>query len=113
LEYCPECLTKIKPSEDGSKCKLCKEPIDESFGVLQAQRMELEIGFQINESQKLLELNRRTLLEVEAEYIAELGKLQDIQKQVNAALEDVKSYNEETVDNLNSRKGFLEGEILQ
>ncbi|MDP4285428.1 MAG: hypothetical protein Q8891_13460 [Bacteroidota bacterium] len=113
LEYCPECLTKIKPSEDGTKCKLCKEPIDESFGVLQARRMELEIGFQINESQKLLELNKRMLLEVEAEYTSELGKLQDIQKQVNAALEDVKSFNEETVDNLNSRKGFLEGEILQ
>lgn len=113
LEYCPECLTKIKPSEEGSNCKLCKEPIDETFGVLQARRMELEIGFQINESQRLLEINKRTLLELEAEYTAELGKLQDIQKQVNSALEDVKSFNEETVDNLNSRKGFLEGEILQ
>lgn len=113
LEYCPECLTKIKPGEDGSKCKLCKEPIDETFGVLQARRMELEIGFQINESQRLLEINKRALLELEAEYTAELGKLQDVQKQVNSALEDVKSFNEETVDNLNSRKGFLEGEILQ
>jgi len=50
LEYCPECLSKIKLNEDGSNCKLCKEPIDESFGVVQARRMELEIGFQINES---------------------------------------------------------------
>lgn len=113
LEYCPECLTRIKPSEDDSKCKLCKEPIDESFGVVQARRMELEIGFQINESQKLLELNKNQLLELEATFSAELGKLQDLQKQVNAALEDVKSFNEETVDNLNSKKGYLDGEILQ
>jgi hypothetical protein len=113
LEYCPECLTRIKPSEDDSKCKLCKEPIDESFGVVQARRMELEIGFQINESRKLLELNKSKLIELEATFSAELGKLQDLQKQVNAALEDVKSYNEETVDNLNSKKGYLEGEILQ
>jgi hypothetical protein len=113
LEYCPECLTKIKPNEDNAKCKLCKEPIDESFGVVQARRMELEIGFQINESQKLLELNKRNLLELESKYSAEQGKLHDLQKQVNYALEDVKSYNEEVVDNLNSTKGFIEGEILQ
>ena len=113
LEHCPECLTRIKPSGDDSKCKLCKEPIDESFGVVQARRMELEIGFQINESQKLLELNKNKLIELEVAFSAELGKLQDLQKQVNAALEDVKSFNEETIDNLNSKKGYLEGEILQ
>jgi hypothetical protein len=113
LEYCPECLTKIKENEDQSVCKLCKEPIDKSFGVVQAKRMELEIGFQINESQKLIKINKRNLLELDAKYIAELGKLQDIQKQVNAALADVKSFNEETVDELNREKGFLEGEILQ
>ncbi len=75
--------------------------------------MELEIGFQINESQKLIDLNRKNLLESEAKYVAELGKLQDIQKQVNAALVDVKSFDEEIVDELNRDKGYLEGEILQ
>ncbi|KAA6303276.1 MAG: hypothetical protein EZS26_000531 [Candidatus Ordinivivax streblomastigis] len=113
LEYCPECLTKIKTNEDKAVCKLCKEPIDESYGVVQAKRMELEIGFQLNESKKLFELNKKTLLELEAKYTAEIGKLQDIQKQVNAALVDVKSFDEETVDELNREKGFLEGEILQ
>jgi len=113
LEYCPECLSKIKPNDNNSNCKLCKEPIDESFGVVQARRMELEIGFQITESMKLLELNKRALLELESKYTSELGRLQDIQKQVNAALIDVKSFNEETLDNLNSKKGFIEGEILQ
>jgi hypothetical protein len=113
LEYCPECLTKIKNNDDKSVCKLCKEPIDQSYGVVQAKRMELEIGFQINESQKLIELNKKSLLELEAKYTAEFGKLQDIQKQVNAALVDVKSFDEETVDELNREKGFLEGEILQ
>lgn len=113
LEYCPECLTRIKPNEDGSNCKLCKEPMDQSFGVVQARRMELEIGFQINESQKLLELNKRSLLELESKHTSEIGKLQDLQKQVNTALEDVKSFNEEKIDNLNSKKGFVEGEILQ
>lgn len=113
LEYCPECLTKIKSTEDDSKCKLCKEPIDQSFGVIQARRMELEIGFQINESQKLLEINKRTLLETEAKYSAELAKLHDFQNQVNSALQDVKSFSEESIDNLNNSLGFIKGEILQ
>jgi hypothetical protein len=113
LEYCPECLTKITPNEDKSVCKLCKESIDKSYGVVQARRMELEIGFQINESQKLIELNKKNLLESQAKYATESGKLQDIQKQVNAALVDVKSFDEEIVDELNKDKGYLEGEILQ
>lgn len=113
LEYCPECLSKIKLNEDNYNCKLCKEPIDESYGVIQARRMELEIGFQINESRKLLKINKRNLLELESKQSSEVGKLHDIQKQVNSALENVKSYNEEVIDNLNNRKGFIEGEILQ
>ena len=113
LEHCPECLTKIKHNDDESRCKLCKEPIDESFGVIQAKRMELEIGFQINESKRLLELNERNLLELESKHVAELGKFHDLQKQVNASLEDVKSFNEEIIDSLNNKKGYIEGEILQ
>lgn len=113
LEYCPECLSRIKLNDDSSNCKLCKEPIDESYGVVQARRMELEIGFQINESKKLLEINKRSLLELESKNSSEIGKLHDIQKQVNSALEDVKSFNEEAIDNLNNKKGFIEGEILQ
>ena len=75
--------------------------------------MELEIGFQINESKKLLKINKRNLLELESKHSSEIGKLHDIQKQVNSALEDVKSYSEEAIDNLNNKKGFIEGEILQ
>lgn len=113
LEYCPECLTKIKLQDEETKCKLCKENIDESYGIAQARRMELEIGFQIDESKKLMEINRKELLELESKYQAELTKLHFIQKQVNSALKDVKSYNEETLDRLNIDKGFLEGEIIQ
>lgn len=113
LEYCPECLTKIKPHEHNTNCKLCKESIDESFGVVQARRMEQEIGFQIRESEQLLEIRRRELLELKSKYKSELVKLNQIQRQVNSALNDVKSFNEETIDKLNVDKGNIEGEILQ
>jgi hypothetical protein len=75
--------------------------------------MELEIGFQINESQKLLEIDKRTLIETEAKYSAEQAKLHDFQSQVNSALQDVKSFSEESIDNLNNTMGFIKGEILQ
>ena len=113
LEYCPDCLSVIKSNADTTKCNLCKESIDDSFGVVQARRMELEIGFQISESKKILELNKKELSEIESKQISELGKLHDIQERVNSALNDVKSFNEETIDNLNSKKGFISGEILQ
>ncbi|MES2514717.1 MAG: AAA family ATPase [Bacteroidota bacterium] len=113
LEYCPECLTKIKPHDHSKNCKLCKESTDESFGVVQARRMEQEIGFQIKESEHLLEISKREVIELKSQHKNELVKLNQIQRQVNSALNDVKSYNEETVDQLNVDKGNIEGEILQ
>lgn len=113
LEYCPECLTKIASRHDTSICKLCKEDIDKSYGVVQARRMEQEISFQINESSKLIEINKDRLLKLQAKYQAELLNLQVIQNQVDLALRDVKSSNEEVIDKLNVSKGFIEGEILQ
>lgn len=113
LEYCPECLTKLKPKNNHSTCKLCKENIDESYGIVQARRMEQEISFQINESTKLLERNKRKLIEITSKYNSELISLHQLQMQVNTSLNDVKPFNEETTDNLYSSKGFIEGEILQ
>jgi DNA repair exonuclease SbcCD ATPase subunit len=113
LEYCPECLTKLKPNENHLTCKLCKEPIDESYGVIQARKMEQEISFQINESKSILELNKRKFIELSSTYNSEIINLHQIQNQVNAALKDVKSINEEVIERLYSDKGFIEGEILQ
>lgn len=113
LEYCPECLTHIEKNDDNTRCKLCKEKIDESFGIVQARRMELEIGYQISESQKLLELSKREKMELSSKYEAEKIKMHHLQQQVNSALKDVKSFNQEVLDRLNKDKGFIEGEILQ
>ncbi len=113
LEYCPECLTKIEHHDNHSVCKLCKEDVDESFGIVQARRMEQEISFQIKESTNLLERNKRKLLEITSKYNSELINLQQLQTQVNSSLKDVKSFNDEAADNLYTAKGFIEGEILQ
>ncbi len=113
LDYCPDCLNKLEVSQDESTCKLCKGAIDSSFGVNQAKRMTLEITFQIRESQQVLEESRNEVLELKTKYKVEVEKLAHIQKQVNEALMDVKSVNQEQLDKLNAEKGFIEGEILQ
>ncbi len=113
LDYCPECLTTLNATAVDSSCKLCKENIDESFGVIQARKMEQEISFQIIESNQLLELNKKKLDNLSSSYNSEIIKLQQLQTQVNSALNDVKPVREEAIDKLYMDKGFVEGEIMQ
>lgn len=113
LDYCPECLTRIKENDNPHKCKLCKEDIDNSLGIVQARRMEQEVSFQLMESKNILGSNNRELIELKSRYEAEIVKLHQLQRQVNSALKDVKSVNDEKLDGLLQTKGYLEGEIVQ
>jgi hypothetical protein len=113
LEYCPECLTELKKVEGNTSCKLCKEPIDNTFGVTQGRRIEQELMFQIKESNSLLAKRKRELVEEESRYESEKIKHFTLQSRVNAALKDVKSVRDEKIDSLYVEKGFCEGEILQ
>lgn len=113
LDFCPECLSELKKSDTDTSCKLCKEPIDNTFGVTQARKIEQELSFQVKESRSLLAIRNRQLDEAKASYEAEKVKLFGLQARVNAALKDVKSVREEKIDTLYVDKGFAEGEILQ
>lgn len=114
LDYCPECLSPITSKDETHKgCKLCKENIDETFGVTQAKKIEQELTFQVIESNKLNKIRERTLLEFSTKYESEKIKLHQLQIQVNTALNDVKSIRDEKIDKLFVDKGFYEGEIMQ
>jgi len=113
LEYCPECLSPLKKNEDKHTCRLCKQKIDESYGITQAKKIEKEISFQLKESSNLLILKERQLINLKASYESEKVKLFQIQTQVNDSLKDVKSITNERIDNLLVEKGKCAGEILQ
>ncbi len=113
LEYCPECLSEVKKSDDTTSCKLCKEKIDSTYGVTQARKIEQDLTFQIKESKALLAKSNRELLEKNSLYESEKVQLFSLQSRVNAALKDVKSVRDEKIDSLYVDKGFAEGEILQ
>jgi len=112
LEYCPECLTEIN-SEDTSVCKLCKQKVDQSYGVTQARKIEQELSFQFKESSSLLAKKERNLMEFKTKFDSEKIKLYQLQVKVNQALNDVKSVRDEKIDKLYSDIGFIEGEIIQ
>lgn len=116
INYCPECLTEVKKEDqrqDESKCKLCKETIDSSFGVTQGRRMEQEISFQIMESNSVQKILKNDLEVLLPRLKKEIGKLRDLQKQFDEEVKDVKTSNQEQIENLYLQKGFVEGEILQ
>lgn len=113
LDYCPECLSDLKKPELATACKLCKEPIDQSFGITQARKIEQELSFQIRESKSLMVKRERLLIELQSRMDSEKINLKQIQTKVNTALKDVKSIRDEKIDKLYVDKGFVEGEILQ
>ncbi|WP_423740514.1 AAA family ATPase [Flavobacterium columnare] len=113
LHYCPECLSQIKEEKNESKCKLCKETIDSSYGITQARRMEQEISFQINESnlvQKHLKLSIDKIKPLLKKETSSLNYYQDL---FDEEVKDVKSSNQEKLEKLYIDKGFIEGEIMQ
>lgn len=112
LEYCPECLSEIK-SNDTSVCKLCKQKIDESYGVTQARKIEQELSFQLKESSSLLVKKERMLLDIRTKRESEKVKLFQLQTKLNQSTRDVKTTRDERIDKLFTDIGFIEGEILQ
>ncbi|WP_231372750.1 AAA family ATPase [Aureivirga sp. CE67] len=112
LEYCPECLSDIK-MEDTSLCKLCKQEVDESYGITQARKIEQELSFQQKESISLLTKKERKLIDLKTSFESEKINLFQLQQKVNQSLKDVKSVRDEKIDKLLSDIGFIEGEIIQ
>lgn len=113
LEYCPECLTKIEDNVEEGRCRLCKSPIDNSKGKSQAMRIKLELQFQIRESQKLLECDNEQLKERTAQSATLSRDLKAAQEKYDYAVRNVRSSQDERIDELIQTKGYKEGEIAQ
>lgn len=113
LDFCPECLTKLDNNVEEGHCRLCKAPIDNTRGIRQAKRYEMEIGFQIKES-------KIVLTQLKADVVKEKSSRDSIKSQLNTLetllaqeLKNVRSPQDEEIDGLIYTKGLIEGEILQ
>lgn len=113
LEYCPECLTKIEDNVEEGHCRLCKSPIDNTKGKSQALRIKLELEFQIRESQSLLMKDEDTLRQKQDEHRSLQRQLAAAQHRYDAAVANVRSTQDERIDELLQEKGYKEGEANQ
>jgi hypothetical protein len=113
LEFCPECLTKLNDNVADGHCRLCKAPIDNTRGVRQAKRYDLEMSFQIKESELVLEESKHELVTEKAKLQGLKTQLATHEKLLKNQLKDVRSPQDEEIDGMIYTKGLLEGEILQ
>ena len=113
IEVCPECLTKLDNNVEAGYCRLCKSPIDNTKGIQQAKRYDLEMSFQISESELVLEQNNKELLSYKATLKRLKRELRTQEQLLQDQLENVRSSQDEEIDNLIFSKGLLEGEIMQ
>ena len=112
-EFCPECLQPIEGDVEEGHCRLCKAPIDNSKGKSQAMRIKLELQFQIRESQQLLDFDNDALKSKTAERENIQRDLENAQEKYDYAVRNVRSTQDERIDELIQTKGYKEGEITQ
>ena len=113
LDFCPECLTRLEATIEEGHCPLCKSPIDNSRGKTQATRIRLELDFQIRQAESVQKTSERELEEKKAQLRSMKLKLSSLQKQYDAAVSNVRSTQDEKIDELIQTKGYKEGEIAQ
>ncbi len=113
FEYCPICLSKLEDYTEPGHCKLCHNPIDDERGMIQAQRMILEISFQIKESKNILQQNKEMMNDIYEDYLKQKVFYEDEKNKLNSYLKNVQSSNDERITNCYYRKGLAQGELLQ
>ena len=113
LDFCPECLTKLDDHVENGHCRLCKAPIDNTKGIRQAKRYELELSFQIKESKIVLEQLNTELVEKKSTISGTKSQLKTYENLLTQELKSTISPQDEEVDEMIYHKGLIEGEILQ
>lgn len=113
LDFCPECLTKLDDHVENGHCRLCKAPIDNTKGIRQAKRYELELSFQIKESKIVLEQLKTELVEKKSTISGTKSQLETYENLLTQELKSTISPQDEEVDEMIYHKGLIEGEILQ
>lgn len=113
LEFCPECLSPLPLEAQPGHCRLCKSPIDSTAGLTHAHRINLELTFQLQESEKILKEKEALRMKTEAK-VKTLRKNYNAQRgALDTMLHNVRSSADEQVDSLIYKQGLLQGEILQ
>lgn len=106
MSHCPSCLQPLESIEE-NHCELCRKQLPEDKGTSQIKRMQQEIDNQIRESKKLYLEKEHKLLELKSSYPTIEHKIRELQREVNDALNSVKSERNQKIDSSLIKKGEL------
>lgn len=112
MDLCPVCLSELPHAEPGH-CPVCNAPVDSSKGRTQATRIQLELDFQIRESENLLKGSQEEYEDLKEKLRTQKRKLTAAQKQYDNAVRNVRTSCEEEIDRLLQDKGYKEAEANQ
>lgn len=112
LELCPVCHNELQKVEPGH-CPVCNSPLDGSNDRTHATRIQLELDFQIRESESLLKESQAEYDDLKEKLRTKKRKLTAAQKQFDNAVRNVRSSREEEIDRYLQDKGYKEAEANQ
>ncbi len=113
IDFCPHCLARLEPINEKNKCSLCKAEISNESSVSAAFKMDMEIEFQLIESQNLLKDKEGRLNGIIHEIPIAHNTLNQLQQKYNREKDQVKSSRDGEYESLLERRGEIKGLIEQ
>ncbi len=111
LTHCPQCLEALDSDVPEGHCTLCKQPLAEEAEKANAKRLLQEMELQVTESKTLLEEKERKFTAFIGELPSQIQLARNLQKQLDASIENPQSTRDERLDNLLITKGGAEKKI--
>lgn len=111
LTHCPQCLEALNSEVPEGHCTLCKQPLAEEAEKANAKRLLQEMELQVTESKTLLEEKERKFTAFIGELPSQIELARNLQKQLDASIENPQSTRDERLDNLLITKGGAEKKI--
>ncbi|WP_449431996.1 AAA family ATPase [Pseudomonas putida] len=112
FQFCPGCLSEIKPDAPSHSCQLCKSDID-SAGDTQLLRMRNELGIQIKESKALLVLREEEAAKLKKDIPLASQAVKKLEKEYKLASSTWSSDIEAVLESTGRNLGVLDQEIQQ
>lgn len=110
LNFCPKCLTPLTIEAQEGSCDLCHQKLPDNKGS-QLSRMRQEIALQIRESNKLIEIKRRRLDDVQRNLQEASEKARAIQREIDLESKSTRTTRDERIDTLLQERGGLISKI--
>lgn len=112
FQFCPGCLSEIKPDMNDHSCQLCKSKIDDA-GDSQLLRMRNELSIQIKESKLLLELREEEAAQLRKDIPLATQEIRKLEKEYKLSAMTWSSDIEAVLEKGGRDLGVLDQEIQQ